>query len=265
MTFNNLYMTTQRFSLISPTYFELISSKLLTDTGLNIGYYDYFNVVGTKVTKSSSVSMNVNYNSSSLDQAILTFRHGDFTSRKGLCLATSMELADASCKSFYQVLADPTITNTEVTSVNTVNNGFGGDAFNQSYYFKRNGNDLRELKWQINNQDMTAVALTPNTIWQETLCALGNHHLDSSCAGVHPGCLSIYHFLLYYFTSILSLENLSGDGSVWKSGLSGLGSSINIAFTATFESLNAETVIPNLFLRSTKQLNIQQGKLLSVF
>jgi hypothetical protein len=83
-------------------------------------------------------------------------------------------------------------------------------------------------------------------------------------SGVHAGVLSLYHFLKYYFCHILSLENISGDGQFWRSGLSGNGSTINIGYTATFDSANTEEISPVIFCRSTKVLTISGGHLISV-
>jgi hypothetical protein len=100
----------------------------------------------------------------------------------------------------------------------------------------------------------------------KNLIALGNNQIDFGTSGVHPGCLSLYHFLKYYFCHILSLENLSGDGQFFRSGLSGNGSTININYAATFDAGNtAESVQPVIFCRSTKILSIQKGHLIAVY
>ena len=94
--------------------------------------------------------------------------------------------------------------------------------------------------------------------------ALGMNNLDMGTSGVHPGCLSLFHFLKYYFCHILSLENISGDGQFWRSGLSGNGSTININYSATFNTTNTESISPVLFCRSTKVLSIKAGHIITV-
>ncbi len=85
---------------------------------------------------------------------------------------------------------------------------------------------------------------------------------------MHAGCLSLYHFLKYYFCHILSIENLSGDGQMWRSGISGNTSTVNIGYQATFSKVggtdNGETIQPVIFCRSTKILSIRDGHIISV-
>ena len=97
---------------------------------------------------------------------------------------------------------------------------------------------------------------------------LGNQNLDFGTSGVHSSCVSLYHFLKYYFCHILSLENLSGDAQMWRSGLSGNGSTVNISYQATFDTLgntaNVESISPVIFCRSTKVLSIHDGHIINV-
>jgi len=144
-----------------------------------------------------------------------------------------------------------------------------GDGFNQSYYFVRAGGDLATSQFSINSVNIDPYALPPSEIWNNNLIALGNNQIDFGTSGVHAGCLSIYHFLKYYFCHILSLENLSGDGQFWKSGFSGNSSTININYSATFDNKggtpNTEKVSPVIFCRSTKILTIKAGRIISVY
>jgi len=107
-------------------------------------------------------------------------------------------------------------------------------------------------------------ALSPIEIFNENLQSLGYNNLDVGTNGIHPGCLSLEHFLKYYYVHILSLENLAGDGLFWKSGLDGNSSSINIQYNASFTSTNSQQVIPVVFCRTTKILNISSGRQLAV-
>jgi hypothetical protein len=166
----------------------------------------------------------------------------------------------ADLKTFNQILADPVSYATTAAGI--------GDAFNQSYYFMRPGADLATSQWSINSTNVDPYPLPPSEIWNQNLIALGNNNIDFGTSGVHPGCLSLFHFLKYYFCHILSLENLSGDGQMWRSGLSGNGSTININYSATFGSTggnnNGATVQPVIFCRSTKVLTIRDGHIISV-
>jgi hypothetical protein len=55
---------------------------------------------------------------------------------------------------------------------------------------------------------------------------------------------------------------------MWRSGLSGNGSTINISYAATFDkkgnTQNEENIMPVIFCRSTKVLTVRDGHLISV-
>jgi hypothetical protein len=252
---DNIRMTCSKINFQSSDYYDLKAQKLEGD-GLKIGYYDYFQSRGTTVKKSNSVSMNFNINTNSLDQVIATFQKGDYSTMKPLTLQNSSTTTMANLITFNKFLAE------QVTNTGTA--AGVGDGFNQSYYFMRAGCDLLTSQFTINSVNIDPYALPPSEIWNNNLIALGNNQLDMGSSGVHAGVLSLYHFLKYYFCHILSLENISGDGQFWRSGLSGNGSTINIGYTATFDGNNTEEISPVIFCRSTKVLTISGGHLISV-
>ena len=55
---------------------------------------------------------------------------------------------------------------------------------------------------------------------------------------------------------------------MWRSGLSGNGSTVNIGYAATFSKVggtdNGDTIQPVIFCRSTKVLTIRDGHIISV-
>lgn len=258
---NNIRLTCSKINFESSEYYELKSQKLLSD-GLMIGYYDYWTSRGTAVQKSSGINMNFNITTNSLDQCIATFQKSDYATIKPLVLHGAGTVADPSGGlAFTEIMADAD----QVTTTD----GAIGDAFNQSYYFMRPGCDLATSQWSINSTNIDPYPLPPSEIWGNNLIALGNNNIDFGTSGVHPGCLSLFHFLKYYFCHILSLENLSGDGQMWRSGLNGNGSTININYAATFSKVgatdNGENICPVVFCRSTKVLTIKAGHLISVY
>jgi hypothetical protein len=105
-----------------------------------------------------------------------------------------------------------------------------GDLFNQSQAFRRDLVGLETSSVEINNIPLTPQPLKPWEMFNETLLALGNHNLDLS-AGVHEGCLSLPHYLKYYGTHIVSLENIQTDG-FYKSGLDGKSSALKYSLEA---------------------------------
>ena len=256
---DDLRMTCSKINFESSEYYDLKAQKLTSD-GLLVGYYDYWTARGTGQVKSSGINVNFNVTTNSLDQCIATFQNNDYQNIRALILDNADNATMANVKTFNQVLADP------VTY--TTNAAGHGDAFNQSYYFMRAGADLATSQWSINSTNVDPYPLPPSEIWNQNLIALGNNNIDFGTSGVHPGCLSLFHFLKYYFCHILSLENISGDGQMWRSGLSGNGSTININYAATFGNVggtnNGDTVQPVIFCRSTKILTIRDGHIISV-
>ena len=256
-SFNNLRMTCSKINFESSEYYDLKAQKLLTD-GLLIGYYDYWTSRGTAVTKSAGVNVNFNINTNSLDQCIATFQKGDYQTIKPLVLHNSA--AQASLITYNKFLYDQVADDETAAGI--------GDGFNQSYYFMRSGIDLTTSQWSINSTNIDPYPLPPSEIWNQNLIALGNNNIDFGTSGVHSSCISLWHFLKYYFCHILSLENLSGDGQMWRSGLSGNGSTVNINYSATFAgqgaTANTESIQPVIFCRSTKVLTVRDGHVISV-
>jgi hypothetical protein len=93
-------------------------------------------------------------------------------------------------------------------------------------YFRRNGVGLTTSQLFINNTPIMTQSLEPHLIYNENLITLGNNHSDMGI-GVHPGCISLAHFLKYYFCHIVSLENISPRDGFYKSGLDGKVNALN--------------------------------------
>ena len=241
----------------SSEYCFLKTQKLLTD-GLLIGYYDYWTSRRTATGKSSGVNVNFNINTNSLEQCIATFQKGYYQTIKPLVLHNSG--TKANLITYNKFLFDQITDGDAVAGI--------GDGFNQSYYFMRSAIDLTTSQWSINSTNIDPYPLPPSEIWNQNLIALGNNNIDFGTSGVHSSCISLWHFLKYYFCHILSLENLSGDGQMWRSGLSGNGSTVNINYAATLAgqgaTANTESIQPVTFCRSTKVLTVRDGHVISV-
>ena len=250
--FNNLRMTCSKINFESSEYYDLKAQKLLSD-GLLIGYYDYYTSRGSSVAKSAGVNINFNVATNSLDQCIATFQKADCNTIKNLVLKNS--------GTHNALITFNGYLSSQITNANT--DDTIGDGFNQSYYFMRPGCDILTSQWSINSTNIDPYPLPPSEIWNQNLIAIGNANIDFGTSGVHPACVSLWHFLKYYFCHILSLENLSGDGQMWRSGLSGNGSTVNINYSATFNGTNGENISPVIFCRSTKVLTIKDGHIIS--
>lgn len=256
-TLSEVYLTVETITFTNSLYYELLGSQLNGD-GLNIAYYDYYTIQGSTFAKSSGLNFSTQINASSLDQVIATFRRSDYSTIKPLLLANT---AAASSSTINKYLADPTsyLNNLAVTA----NNSNLGDGFNQSAYFQRAGAGVKNSSWYINSQPFTNQS-PPIEIFNNTLQTFGYNNLDIASGGLHTGCQSLEHYKKYYFVDALSLENISGDGNWWISGLNGNGGTILIQYNATFDSDNTATVYPYIICRTSKLLNVKMGRALDL-
>lgn len=267
----NLFMTLDLITFSNALYYDLKTQKLI-ESSLNIGYYDYWTSKFSVVTKSSGVAVNFNLNSACLDQLIATFQPSDATSGIKPLVVYGGNFASGfgTQATLPKILANPetyvsTTTADGIFGTNSFELYNQGDAFAQSYYFRRAGNDLTSSQWTINSKAIDNYPLTPLEIFNKDLQYMGYNNIDMGSSGLHPGILSIFHWLKYYFVDICDLTNLAGDNQFWIAGLNSAGASINIQYNATFASTNTATVTPIIFARSSKKLEVRAGKQLEVY
>lgn len=224
-------------------YYSLVESQL-KGNGLNIAYNDYLVSVGSLVAKSTTgITHNAQFSTNSLDQVIATFRPTGYDTIGNLLLSTG----GSSSLTYPETLANPA----------TNEGAIGG--FNNSKYFQRDGGGIDYSTWYINSQPMTNSS-TPVEIFNNTLASLDYLNLDVGSGGPHAGVLSSTGFYnKYYFADILSLENVSGDGNNWVSGLGGNGGVIQIQYNARFKTLT-DNVYPIIIGKVSKILNIKIGR-----
>ena len=281
---NNISFNINKIVFNDPLYYNLKASKLLGD-GLTIGYTTYICSKSGAQSKSTSMNINTNVNTTSLDQLILT--SAPATPEIQNLLLYSAGGADVSQLSFQQAKAGvnftvagaaatvaPVVTfspHTNTVGVGTTgatkglytkNDPTSGDLFNQSQAFRRDLVGLATSSVEINNIPLTPQPLKPWEMFNETLIALGNANLDMS-AGVHEGCLSLQHYMKYYGCHIVSLENIQTDG-FYKSGLDGKSSALNIVWKPSFESASTNSIIPVIYAKCTRMLVISEGHQITV-
>jgi hypothetical protein len=263
----DIYMTIDRISFQSGEYYSQIAKELDTrngGNGLEIGYYDYYLTTGSLTTKSNGVAMNFNVNSASLDQLIGCFRRSDYNTVSALVLYGANTLVQGTTKSFAEVLSNPVAYSSSAGDAVAAALPVGlGDAFNNSLAFVSSANDLVSSSWSINSVSITPYALPPTEVYQNALQYTGYQNLDLGSSGLHAGCLSLEHFLRYYYVDICSLENLSGDNTFWVSGYDGRQGGINVAYNAVFNT-NGGQIYPYIYCRSTKVLTYKAGRQLEI-
>ena len=234
-------------------YYDLVKSQL-QGNGLNIAYSDYLYSIGSSWTKAANTTQTITsqFSTNSLDQVIATFRHGTFNTPGPLLLSDavySSNLASivGSTKTLQQVISDP------VANENT----YG--TFNNTIYFMRPGGGIQSSSWYINSQPFT-VGSTPIQIYNNTLQALDYANIDIS-AGSPNFALTSGFYNKTSFVDILSLENISGDGNNWVSGLGGNGGIINVQYQAAFSAASVENIVfPVIIAKVSKIMNIKFGR-----
>jgi hypothetical protein len=253
-TLKNVGFSISKIVFNDPMYYNMKAAKLLGD-GLTIGYNTYINTRGGQTAKSTSMNIYTNINTTSLNQVICVLQDPDnwgtgALNNKNLLLNTATA-ATADRKTFNEVL------NGTLPAAAVV-----GDFFNQSSYFRRNGVGLQTSQLFINNTPITPQPLEPELVYNENLIALGNNQQDMGI-GIHPGCVSLAHFLKYYFCAITSLENISPGEIYTKSGLDGKASSLNLNWVINMGTAT-DQVIPHIYCNCTRIMQVNEGHAITI-
>lgn len=261
-TLENVYATCDVISFASNEYYDLKASKLAS-SGLNVGFYSYLNARFASATKSAGLTVNWNVSANSLDQIICTLAKTDQTSTWKPMIAYGSNGFGAANTLFNmsQIVADPI---GKANNTGTIRTDVLGDGFMNSYYFLRNGASIKESRISINNRSLNYGFISPKEIFIETMKALGYNHIDLGTNGINACIFSLVHFCKYYFAHIQDLT-IQDNKDFWVSGLNSLGSTLTITWEANFNgSGNSQTVIPVLYARTSKILNIQPGRNITV-
>jgi len=238
-----------------PLYYNLKASKMLS-SGLMVGYQTYVTSKQASFLKGSSINVLTTVNTTSLDQIICCLQSSDTSISK-------LQLAGANNKdkglTFNEVF--PTAYAGQASNSNE-DDAVAGDLYNNSWYFRSDATGLVSSSIEINNTPLMPQPLDDATVYNETLIALGNLNQDMS-SGIHPGCCSLSLFLKYYFTHIVSLENIQ-QGDFYKSGLDGRASALNIALKLVFDGTSTESFTPYIFCKTTRIMQINEGHSVTV-
>jgi len=257
-TLKNVGFSISKIVFNDPMYYNMKAAKLLGD-GLTIGYNTYINTRGGQTAKTTSMNIYTNINTTSLNQVICVLQDPDNWGTGG---------GGAKNLLLNTATGDVSATGTNRKTFNEVLNGTLpataalGDFFNQSQYFRRNGVGLTTSQLFINNTPITPQPLEPELIYNENLIALGNNQQDMGI-GIHPGCVSLAHFLKYYFCHITSLENICPGEAFTKSGLDGKASSLNLNWVLNMGTAT-DQVIPHIYCNCTRIMQVNEGHAITV-
>lgn len=252
---DDVHFTISKIVFNDPLYYNLKAAKLLS-SGLTIGYQTYIASKTAAVNKGTSVNVLTTVNSTSLDQLVCCLQPAS-TPIAALQLAGSNDTTDSIWFNNLYVSS----YNGQATGTN-YNANLAGDYYNQSYYFKSDASGIVSSSVEINNTPLMPQPLDDAEIYNESLIALGNLNIDMA-SGIHPGCMSLAHFLKYYFTHVISLENLQ-QGDFYKSGLDGKASALNVAWKMTFTGASTEKFIPYVFAKTTRIMMVNEGHAITV-
>ena len=253
-TLSDIHFYINKIVMQDAMYYNLKAAKLLS-SGLTIGYQTWICSKGALANKSSSFNTYTSLNTTSLDCLVGTFAPEDQTTSNLLLYGVWDQDATANAKPYHNILTlDAYSAETGVE--------FIGGFYNQSRYFRSDACGLTSSTWEINNTPIIPIPLADYEIYNESLIALGNNHLDMG-SGIHEGCRSLAHFLKFYFVHICSLEMIQNDG-FYKSGLDGKSSSLNVVWKTSFGANTSDKVIPFIFAKTTRILQINEGNSITV-
>ena len=259
-TLDNVYATCDVISFGGNEYYDLKASKLAAN-GLNVGFYSYLNARFASSTKSAGINVNWNISANSLDQIICTCVKTDQNSVWKPMIVYGSNGDGSTVYNMSQIVADPI---GKANNAGSIRSDVLGDGFMNSYYFLRNGQGIKESRISINNRALNYGYITPKEIYIETLKALGYNHIDLGTNGLNACIFSLAHFCKYYFAHIEDLT-IQDTKDFWVAGLNSLASTMTITWEANFNgSSNSQTCIPVLYARTSKVLNIQKGRQISV-
>ena len=183
-----------------PLYYNLKASKMLS-SGLQIGYQTYVTSKQAFFPQGTSVNVLTTVNTTSLDQIICCLQPADIPIYKLQVAGTNNTNAG---NTFNKVFATDY---TGAIGTDTDNAVSSGDLYSQSIYFMSDATGLVSSSIKMNNTPLMPQPVDDATVYNETLITLRNLNQDVS-SGIHPGCCSLSLFLKYYFTHIVSLENI---------------------------------------------------------
>jgi hypothetical protein len=253
-TLSDVHFMINKIIFNDPLYYNMKSAKLLS-SGLTLGYQTYIASKGSLANKSSSFNTYTSFNTTSLDQLIGTFAPEDQTTSNLLLYGCWDNDATADAKPLHNILSLDAYTA-------ETGNTFIGGFYNQSRYFRSDACGLTSSSWEINNVPIIPIPLADYEIYNESLIALGNNHIATD-ASVHEGMRSLAHFLKFYFVHICSLEMIQNDG-MYKSGVDGKSSSLNVVWRTSFGANTTDKVIPFIFAKTTRILQINEGNSITV-
>ncbi len=261
-----VHFTIPKITFNDPLYYNMKASKLLS-SGLQIAYQTYICSKGSAIDRTTG-NVNASFNTTSLDQLICTLSPA-VPVVQPLLLQGSNNVDDSLPFSYVSAgVSGLALVSTKIplfggqSSADIFHNS-AGDLYNQSLYFKSDASGLYTSQIDINNTPLMPQPMEDYEIFNENLIALGNSNQDMG-SGVFPGCRSIADFLKYFFVHIVSLENISKNDDMWKSGLDGKSSALNVNWRLNYNTASSYLQTPYIFAKTTRILQVNEGNSVNV-
>jgi hypothetical protein len=259
-TLNDIYMSVESFSFTNDEYYQALATA-----DKKIGFHEWSVVRFPKVSKNSGIDITTYISASSLDCVIGTsLPPNAITAIPKTMVGNTSCSVGSSVKNIYTYLADP-VGNTgaggAVAQVGDVLNY--GDGYFSTMAMIRDLQYINSSVFYINNRMINYQPLDPLEIHQQNLFALNYENLDLSNNGFNPACVSLAHFFKYYGVCMQDLSLLN-PATFYLSGLNSAGSSVSINWKATFNSFCTNDAYPVLIIKTSRILNISEGRQIAV-
>ncbi len=213
----NVKFTIVRYDMPS-VYYQATANALASGEIYKLYYPNYSVFTGNPVNSASKAgTMRISISTKSLDCCIGTFRAANFNDNNND--TNSVVLSQLSSPYMDRFGED------KCTFENQVKNG-KPVLFNNSKYFVRNGESVKEATWTIGNTRY--LTETPQQIFEGVLRHFNLQ--NDTLGGIHPSIKSIQQFNKYAFAHLLSLNVPEGNDIYNVSGLNSEETPVNIAW-----------------------------------
>jgi len=253
---NQLYMLVESYSFLGDAYYTNLAAQ-----DKLIGFEDYNVVRFPLTTKSAGINVSTYVSASSLDCIIAGALTADgITSVPKTMIGYTANDTGATVTNIYKYLSDPVAS---VGNTGSTRTSKYGDGFFSTLNMLSDLQFIQTSVFAINNRQINFAPLNPLEIHQQNLLALGYENQDLGADGFNPSCVSLAHFFKYYGTCWQDLSLLNPE-VFYLSGMNTQGSSTAINWTATFNTGCTQTVYPFLIVKSSRVLEIGEGRQISV-
>jgi hypothetical protein len=259
---DNIYMSVESLSFTNDEYYQALAAA-----DQKIGFHDFNLIRFPRVSKAANIDVTTYISASSLDQVI-----GSALTPNGLTSVPKTMISHGACSTgtatnvinVYKYLSDPVAYVGAGGAVAQVNDVLlYNDGFMSTLNMVRDLQYITSSVFYINNRMINYAPLDQLEIHQQNLYSLNYENLDMSNNGFTPACVSLAHFFKYYAACIQDLSLLN-PSTFYLSGVNSAGSSISINWKATFNQFANIDCFPFLIVKTSRILNISQGRQIQI-